>query len=364
MTAWSWQRTTRSGELALGIVGDTNLQHREDPASAFRHVMATLNGFDVLMGQLECPLSMPSDDPEQPDISYKAGWRHADPRMVEGLTAAGFDAVSYASNVTFPPRVAVETAAVLDRVGIAHAGGGRNLAEARTPAIVERDGVKIGLLSYTSVFWPIEQPATAKSPGVATIKGHTAYQPGRRVLEMPGAPPEIHTWADPAELALMVADVKALKTNVDIVVVACHWGVSSSEEFVGYQQEIGRAAIDAGADLVYGTHPHKIQAIELYKGVPIFYSLGNFAFDWQKMRGRNLDGLLVRIVLTGSRISHIGFVPVRRGPENDIAILDPASEEGRKVVARTAELSEGLGAELRLVGQEVVVTAADQAQVA
>ena len=355
MTAWNWARRPQSGEITLGLVGDTNVQGREDPASAFSEVRETLRGFDLLMGQLECPLSKPSEDPLAPDISYKQGWRHSDPSAVEGFKVAGFNAVSFASNVTFPPSVAVETAEHLDRAGIAHAGGGRNLAEARAPALVEAGGIKVALLSYTSVFWPIEQPATARSPGVATIKGHTAYQPGRRVLEMPGAPPEIHTWADPSELAAMAGDVEAAKTKADIVIVACHWGVSSQEEHVAYQTEIGKAAIDAGANLVYGTHSHMIGGIELYKGRPIFYSLGNFAFDWQKMRGRNLDGLMVRCVIGAGGIAHLGLVPVRRNADNNIAVLDPSSPEGTMLTARLVELSEGLGARLITRGGEVII---------
>jgi len=355
MTGWNWTRSQQTGEITLGLVGDTNVQGRQDPASAFSEVRETLLGFDLLLGQLECPLSAPSEDPLAPDISFKQGWRHSDPSVVSGFKAAGFKAVSFASNVMFPPSVAVETAKHLDRVGIAHAGGGRNLAEARAPAIVEAGDIKVALLSYTSVFWPIEQPATARSAGVATIKGHTAYQPGRRVLEMPGASPEIHTWADPHELAAMVEDVKAAKAKADVVVVACHWGVSSQEEHVDYQAEIGKAAIDAGADLVYGTHSHMIGGIELYKGRPIFYSLGNFAFDWQKMRGRNLDGLMVRCVIGAGRIAHLGLVPVRRNADNNVAVLDPSSQEGALLIARLAELSDGLGARLITRGGEVII---------
>lgn len=355
MTAWGWTRAPHSSQVTLGLVGDTNVQRCDDPASAFVEVMDTLHRFDLLMGQLESPLSKPSDDQQLPDISYKQGWKHSDPTVVEGFKRAGFSAVSFASNVTFPPAVAVETAEHLNRAGIGHAGGGKDLAEARAPAIVEANGVTVALLSYTSVFWPIEQPATAKSAGVATIKGHTAYQPGRRALEMPGAAPEIHTWADPDELTAMVEDVKAAKTEADIVIVACHWGLSSEERHVGYQTEIGRAAIDAGADLVYGTHSHVIGGVELYKGRPIFYSLGNFAFDWSKMRGRNLDGLMVRCIAGRGGIAHVGLVPVRRNADNNIAVLDPDTPDGALVITRLAELSEGLGARLVLRGGEVMI---------
>lgn len=364
MSKWAWSQPADNGAFSLGLVGDTNVQGRDDPASAFVNVMDTLYDIDVLMGHLECPLSKPSDDPLSPDISFKDRWRHSDPAMVEGFAAAGFRAMTIASNVAYPPSAVIETTRHLDRAGIAHAGGGRDIAEARAPAIIEHDGTRIALLSYTSVFWPIEQPATERSAGVATIKAHTAYQPGRRALEMPGAAPEIHTWADRDELVAMIDDVRQAKARADIVIVGCHWGVSSQEAFVAYQREIGHAAIDAGASLVFGAHPHRISGIEIYKQAPIFYSLGNFAFDWEKMAGRNLDGLLVRCLVRGRGFAGIGFVPVRRDANNDIAIVDPRSPDGRQIVDRIAELSIGLGSRLETREAEVLLDLDDKAAAA
>ncbi|MEQ9811956.1 MAG: CapA family protein [Azospirillaceae bacterium] len=355
MSGWRWASPLGQGQVSIGIVGDTNIQDREEPASAFVHLLGTLRGFDVLIGQWECPLTASPANDGGSDVVFKPRWRHSRPAMATALTAAGFKAVSLASNVAYPPAAAVETARHLRRLGVGHAGVGGNLAEARKPALIDRSGARIALLSYTSVFWPIEQPATENAPGVATIRAHTSYAPGRRALEMPGAAPDIRTWADPAELEAMIRDVSEAARIADLVVVSCHWGVSSQEEFVEYQQEIAHAAIDAGAGIVYGTHPHKIQAIEVYRGAPIFYSLGNFAFDWEKMRNRHLDGLLVRCVLEGARVVATSFVPVRRGADNNVAILDPRSGEGAAIVARIRELSGDLGTGFRFMRDEVQV---------
>jgi len=354
MSAWQWTSPASGGRIALGLVGDTNIQGRADPFSAFTHVADTLLGFDAVVGQWECPLV------EAPaaggDIVFKPRWRHSTPEMARPLVAANFKAVSCASNVAYPPEAALSTARHLDALEVANAGTGANRSEARAPAIFEVGGQRIALLSYTSVFWPIEQPATETSPGVATIKAHTAYAPGRRALEMPGAAPEIRTWADPDELAEMKCDIARARDDADLVILACHWGVSSQEEITAYQREIAHAAVDAGAGLVYGTHPHKIQGIELHQGVPIFYSLGNFAFDWEKMVGRHRDGLLARCLIEGRRVVEAGFVPVRRDAANDIAIFDPAGPEGAAVVARTSELSEPFGTRLEITGREVRIT--------
>lgn len=351
---WSW-RTRSGGGTTLILVGDVNLQHRDNPADAFRHVLPTLRKADVLFGQLEGPLSPPSTDPFFPDIPHKERWSHSDPKMVEGFVAAGFAAMSCASNVTYPPKAALNSLATLDKMGIKHCGAGHDRQAARQPAILEKGGVRFGFLSYTSVFWPVGHAAGESTPGVATVKVHTAYQPDRRALEMPGAPPIVLTIPDEDELRAMEDDVRCLHEKTDIVVVSCHWGVSGSKEVADYQRTLGRAAIRAGADIVMGHHPHVLQEIEVYQGRPIFYSMGNFAFDWEKMLSRNLEGLLVRCVVRKKRLAEISFVPVQRDEENLIAILDPNEEAGQAVVEEVRARSQEAGTSLTLDGKEVVV---------
>lgn len=339
----------------LVVAGETNIQGRDDPASAFAHVRAILDAADLRFVHLEGPLCEPSEDPAEPDIPHKARWRHSDPAMVRALTAAGIDAVSCASNVSYPRSAALRSSRVLTEAGIAHAGIGADLAAARAPAIVERAGLRLGVLSYTSVFWPSRHAAEEGLPGTAVIRAGTAYRPGRRALEMPGAPPEVVTWVDDDEVAALVADVRALRDQVDLVLLSCHWGVSSSPEPAAYQRQIARAAIEAGAGLVVGHHPHVIQPIEFHRGAPIFHSLGNFAFDWPKMRGRHRDGMLLRIEVAGGRITRVGVVPVMRDAANQVAPLDSASGEGARIAARIRELS-GPGVALSEDGPELVLT--------
>lgn len=354
MTAWRWTTPAIDARAAIGLVGDTNIQGRDNPETAFAEVRDTLAAMDAMVGQWECPL-VETPRPGM-DIGFKPRWTHSTPDMAEPLLAGNFKAVSCASNVAYPPSAALSTRTHLSALGIPCTGTGKDRAEARLPARFSVKGQRIALLSYTSVYWPIEQPATETSPGVATIKAHTAYAPGRRALEMPGAAPEIRTWADADELAEMQADIARAKDAADLVILACHWGVSSQEEVTAYQREIAHAAVEAGAGLIYGAHPHKIQGIEVHRGVPVFYSLGNFAFDWEKMRGRHLDGLLARCLVEDGRVVETGFVPVRRNDANDIAPLEPATD-GAGIVQRTAELSEVFGTRLRTMGQEVRVIA-------
>ena len=171
---------------------------------------------DLLFGQLESPLSTPSSDPANPDIPHKYLWRHSHPEMVKGLEAAGFAAVSCASNVTYGSEAILNSLSTLDSAGIGHCGAGRNLEESRRPALIERGGVRFGFLSYTSVFWPVGHAAGPDAAGVTTIKAATAYQPGPRALEMPGAPPLIVTTPDQAELEAMADRAKVDLSDLEV----------------------------------------------------------------------------------------------------------------------------------------------------
>ena len=334
-------------DVTLLLAGDTNLQFREDPAGAFRHVLPSFHAADVRFVNLEGPLAGPSEDPTAPDIPHKAGWRHSEPRMVAGLVAAGIDAIGCANNVTYPPSALLRSLAVLDEAGIAHCGGGRTEAEARRPVVVERRGVRSAFLAYTSVFWPVGHAASKETPGVATIQAHTAYQPHARLAEMPGGPPTVLTWPDATQLTAMRQDVQRIRELADVVVLSCHWGVSGSSQTCEYQRAIGRAAVEAGADLVIGHGPHVLQGVEVFEGPagarPVFYSLGNFVFDWTRMRGRSLEGLLVRCSVRRGRPATVAFVPVQRNTENDPVPLDPTTEKGRRIVAEVETLSASYG---------------------
>jgi hypothetical protein len=223
-----------------------------------------------------------------------------------------------------------------------------NAEEASSPAVVETEGVRFGLLGYSSIFWPNGMRATPGMPGISALAARTYYQPHRRTMEMPGVPPLISTEPVEEDLASMVESISRLKKEADIVMVSCHWGISSSCEIAEYQQQYGRAAIDAGANIVFGHHPHVIQPIEIWNGKPIFYSLGNFAFDWFKMRGRNQDGIIIKCSVAEKRITSIVIIPVSRNAENDIEPLSPMSVKGAEILQRLNELSKPYGTEISI----------------
>ena len=332
----------------LLIVGDTNIVGRADAAEAFAGVAETLATADAVIGQLEGMLTDPSPDPDtRPDIPFKSWWRHSERHVAEGLRRAGFAAVACASNVAYPNAACVHTAEACAAAGLPCAGVGATEAAARAPALFAVGAARAALLSYTSVFHPNVMPAGPAQAGCATLRAHAAYVPGRRALEMPGDPPEVRTFADPAALQALRTDVAAARAQADLVIVSCHWGVSSSDVTQDYMRELAQAAADAGADLVFGHHPHVIHGAESLDGargaVPVFYSLGNFAFDGWKMRGRHLDGLLLDATLADGRIAGLQVLPARRGDDNLVRMAPSAGGEGAAILARFAALSERLG---------------------
>jgi poly-gamma-glutamate capsule biosynthesis protein CapA/YwtB (metallophosphatase superfamily) len=119
-----------------------------------------------------------------------------------------------------------------------------------------------------------------------------------------------------------------------------------------YQKLFARVALDTGADLVYGHGTHTVQGVEVYKGKPILYAVGHSAFD-QPGYENSKDGLVVRAVIEGKKITRVSFVPVTRDDRNDVLMLDPSKGEGAKLLE--AIKGQSSGAPLRIEGQEVVL---------
>jgi poly-gamma-glutamate synthesis protein (capsule biosynthesis protein) len=344
--------------ILLGLVGETNV-NRAKPETAFEKVQPLLDRADVLFGHFETTLAgTPSDNDDMPDLPFKRGWRHSKPENAKAWKTAGFDAVGVASNVSGSIDSTLLVVQELDALGIPHAGVGANFVEARKPAIVEKNGVRFGFLSYTSVFYSQFVPALGKRPGAATVKAAMSIVPSWRSEEMPGAVPAVKTWLDENEKALMLEDIAKLRPQVDYVVLSNHWGVSSDERVQDYQCEFAHAAIDAGADVIMGHHPHRPQGIEIYKGKAVYYSLGNFAFDWQFLRNSMKEGMIAYASFENGAAVKYSFVPVRREDDsNDVAPLPLDSQAGAAVIETVRRLSQPFGTKVEVMGDEVVVSA-------
>ena len=164
----------------------------------------------------------------------------------------GIDIVTLANNhaLDFGTDALLDTCDTLDQAGIFRVGAGANLDEAKKPVIMEIKGKKIGFLGASRVIPVGSWNATANGPGMLTT-----YDP-----------------------ALLLEEIKKAKEACDFVIVYVHWGIERDERPQEYQRTMGKQYIDAGADMVIGSHPHVLQGMEYYKGKPIIYSLGNFIF--------------------------------------------------------------------------------------
>src|SRR4029077_14877454 len=154
-----------------------------------------------------------------------------------------FDVLSIASNTSgsWGPEAVEDTAETFRLLGIPTVGAGRNIAEARKPAIITRKGLRIAFLGYVSVI-PPQSWATETRAGSAPMRAHTFYEPYEF---QPGAPARVVTIPHPADLECLLRDVGRAKQNADLVFVSLHWGVHYVSRPCDYQSAVAHAAIDA-----------------------------------------------------------------------------------------------------------------------
>jgi poly-gamma-glutamate capsule biosynthesis protein CapA/YwtB (metallophosphatase superfamily) len=331
------------------LVGDVNLMNVADPAVPFARMAEEMRAADLVFANLECCLYRP---PGTHAVEREGFF--ADPDIAgEALKIGGIAAVGLANNVNYGAAAIEGSIAQLDRLGIAHAGAGSDLGQARAPAIVKAGGLKIGFVQRSSVYWPTDHEASEHAGGIAVIPGHTAYQvpahkarPQMPPMNRPGIPPIILTWADRAYLSAFNDDIAGLRNDADIVVASCHWGLG--EEVLDYMSEIAHAAIDAGADVVIGHGPHYSLPVELYRGKPIFYGLGSFSFHTGHGGRRHGDwiGMMARVDIGLAGVAAADFRFVRHNAANETVPCALAAEEGTfdRIVAQSALLGATLTA--------------------
>jgi poly-gamma-glutamate synthesis protein (capsule biosynthesis protein) len=260
--------------VTIAIVGDIMLSRSiNDRILAtsdrypFNGTADYLAGFDLTVGNLECVVSTLGAR-----IPGKQYTFEANPRGFDRLVAAGFDIVSVANNHSgdYGKDAFSDMLAKLPTNNITPLGGGANLTAAHTPVIKRVHSTTVGFLGYCEIN-PNNFAATASTPG--------------------------HAWLDPT---LMQTDIKALRPQVDFLIVFTHWGIEYQLVETSHQQAMARLAVDAGADFVVGGHPHVIQPNETYHGKPIVYSLGNFVFD--EMWGDAAVGQALTITVQGGQL--------------------------------------------------------------
>ena len=266
-------RSLDSSELSLYAVGDI-APDRPDPSVCFERVRETLSRADIAFCQLEVNLTERGERLPQVRHTHRAPASTA-----AALRDAGFSVVSFAGNhcLDWGLDGFHDTIERLRGAGLAVVGVGANIEQARKPVLIERRGVRVAFLAYSSIL-PAHYWADTRRPGCAPMRAHTLYE--QIELDQPGTPARVHTYAHREDLAALCDDVARAKATADVVIVSLHWGIHFVPAVLAdYQREVGHAAIDAGADLILGHHAHILKGAEVYRGKVIYYSIGNFAMD-------------------------------------------------------------------------------------
>jgi poly-gamma-glutamate synthesis protein (capsule biosynthesis protein) len=194
----------------------------------------------------------------------------ADPDNLDALARAGVGMVSLAGNhiADCGAQGIADTLARLQQLGIAHTGAGADLAAAARPAMVERKGQRVGLLSYNCV-GPELAWAAPQSAGCNYLRMSSSD-------DRPVTPnsPLVAPCAEALER--LGEDIRAARAGVELLVVALHKGiVHTPAKLAPYERPLAEAALDAGADIVVGHHAHILRGVELRRGRPLFHGLGN-----------------------------------------------------------------------------------------
>ncbi|HEX2947210.1 MAG TPA: CapA family protein [Clostridia bacterium] len=303
------------GDIMLGRGVGMRLKKAGDYGIAFEKISDYLKQGDVVFANLESPITSSTHSLDKKRKIVLKG----DPASVSALTGAGISVVSLANNhmMDYYEKGLFDTMDILDKNNILHIGSGRNMDDARKPAIIEKNGIKIGFLAYSDM-------AELVFAGDPYLK-YSAEADKSGVL--------------PRKYETIKEDVEKLRSQVDILAVSLHWGVEESFTIPPEQVEFAHKLIDGGVDIILGHHPHQFQGIEMYKGKPIIYSMGNFLFDQNDPE--NMESFIMDIRYEGSRFKSCTAIPVRILDKSYVEVQTGAAASN--ILERETELCRKLG---------------------
>lgn len=324
-----------AGEITLIAVGDIMPAERALPFLKkrgfnypYEGTREILESGDIVIGNLEVPLTTGGKRYENKKYTFKSPIETA-----AALKEVGFTHLSLANNhmMDYGPEGLASTLSTLDETGLHYAGAGENIRKARAISLTEVKGQKIAFLSYSKTY-PIDFYAKDRKAG--TVPGYGKY---------------------------VRQDIGKAKKVADIVIVSFHWGGEKLEHPRTYQKELARLAIESGATIVLGHHPHVLQGVEYYRDGIIFYSLGNFVFGSYSPSAR--ESIIARIVMEGGRISAVEAIPINVNnfevhfrPE----VLD--GKKGEAVISKLSKISNNFGSYVSYAeGRGVVMKRAELA---
>jgi poly-gamma-glutamate capsule biosynthesis protein CapA/YwtB (metallophosphatase superfamily) len=347
-------------DLTIGMVGDL-LIDREHPDEALASVRQLLKVPDILFGNLEAAFT----DAPHPAPSAGIGLFPAESNL-DAFGRAGFDVLSMANNhiVDAGHDAMLANRARLRAQGVFTCGAGENITDARRPAIVERDGLKVAFLAYASVF-PMGYEARSNVPGLAPFRAYDLYTSAIDNYHIPGTPPKLKSVPDERDLTALAEDISLAKKQADLVITSFHWGdFLRPFHLTDHERGTAKWCIDQGVDMVVGHHHHALRGMEWYRGKPILYGLGHFVFDLRLQISKEIEAMFAALddnaqsfsvrprdgwpllplhpdtrmtLLAYARVdrhgvTELGFVPCRLQSDGCVVAVDPDSEDGREVV--------------------------------
>lgn len=228
---------------------------------------------DIFMVNQEFPFSNRGVQHKDKQYTFRIN-----PSRVNILNELGIDIVTLANNhvLDYGEEALLDTIDTLNKGEIKLVGAGANIDSAKESVVYELGNKKIAYLAASRVIPVPEWNATNTKPGLLTTYDST----------------------------VLLEEIRQAKTSNDYVVVYVHWGIEREEYPEEYQRNLGRQYIDAGADLVIGSHPHVLQGIEYYKGKPIVYSLGNYIFN-----SRTYSTMLVEAIINNHNEILLSIIP-------------------------------------------------------
>lgn len=297
------------GDVMLDRMVDKRIE-ANGAESILADVRDDLRAADLTIANLECPLA--DKGPHAPDDCIF----RADPDTVRVLLDGGIDIVALANNHTLNSGAAplMETIEHLENAGVAYCGAARDRERAWEPRLMTVERTRLGFISCTDLSF--EHGSMCKVG---------------------------------ADLDAFKAHIAQAQAQCELLIVSVHWGNEYEKRPTERQQTVARAAIDAGADLIIGHHPHTLQGVGRYRGAPILYSCGNFVFDQRE--GERMESAVFHLTWHEEEGWRIRMAPVWI-PHRRCGPIYPDEERAAAIINRLATLSGNLGVSVTVQGTE------------
>lgn len=327
--------------VSLAVGGDCfpngHFYRDGEPITAgFAQTLRLLESADLRFANFETPLS----DRGRP--AEKLAAIRSDPALADDFGRLGFDVVTLANNhvADYGPDALADTIDAFDRLGIAHVGAGESIAAAVAPTVIERNGIRVGFIAFTCLAAP-GAAATEEHPGVAAIRVYSGYEVNPLwEIEEPGEPlmVTIRTRVDEDDCAEALAQVRALRSKVDVLCVSMHWGYGGGHDLAEYQRPLAHAVVEAGADAVLGNHVHGVQGIEVHEGTPILYSPGTLVGKQIPFDLSALDDTMLKVVASMSPDGYVASLRFARDGECEVELTPTSVDENGLAIPATGDV--------------------------